>query len=156
MQVSKSVTNLDHRYLCARFFMPMLLASTLKTVLNISSNGGHNTMLGASAYQMSKFALARLTEFLTMDYYEQGLVAIVLHPGGVVTEAGLNMPERYHFFLTDTPELAGDFMAWLCREKRDWLSGRWVNVKWDAEELLQKREKIEGDFSMLKFRMVLG
>lgn len=104
---------------------------------------------------MSKFALARLTEFLTMDYYDNGLVAMCLHPGGVVTEAGLNMPEKYHYFLTDTPELAGDFMAWLCSEKRDWLSGRWVNVKWDAEELLQKREKIESDFSMLKFRLVM-
>lgn len=133
----------------------MLLESTLKTVLNISSFGSHVTFLGASAYQTTKFALARFTEFLAMDYYEQGLVAICLHPAGVETETGLNMPEKFHWFLTDKPELPGDFMAWLCREKRDWLSGRWVDVKWDAEELLEKQRQIEDNFSMLKFRMVV-
>ena len=65
------------------------------------------------------------------------------------------IPEHYHSLLCDTPELCGDSIAWLAAEKRDWLAGRYVSVRWDMKELLAKREKIEtGD--LLKVRMDVG
>jgi hypothetical protein len=44
--------------------------------------------------------------------------------------------------------------VWLSKEKREWLSGRFVSCNWDVEELEAMREKIvEGD--LLKYRMVV-
>lgn len=52
------------RYLCARYFLPLILRSPLKTILNLSSISAMATSHGASAYQASKMAMLRLTEFL--------------------------------------------------------------------------------------------
>lgn len=55
--------------------------------------------------------------------------------------------------LTDDIGLCGGFLTWLTRERREWLSGRYISVNWDTKELQNRREEIvEGD--MLKFRMV--
>ena len=54
----------------------------------------------------------------------------------------------------ETPDLAGDTLVFLTKEKRDWLSGRYVNVTWDMPELMaQKDEIVKGD--KLKVRMVI-
>lgn len=76
-----------------RSFLPLLLASKAKTVLNISSAGAHVTSYGGSAYQTTKFALLRLSEFTNVEYGEQGILAYSLHPGGVVTQLAQGMPQ---------------------------------------------------------------
>jgi hypothetical protein len=54
----------------------------------------------------------------------------------------------------DDEDLAGAFCVWLSREKRGWLSGRYVSCNWDVGELEAKKEGIvEGD--LLKMRMVI-
>jgi len=54
--------------------------------------------------------------------------------------------------LTDTPELCGDTVAYLASKRREWLSGRYVNVTWDMPQLLEKKEEIEeGDKLKIKF-----
>ncbi|KAF5720967.1 oxidoreductase short chain dehydrogenase reductase family [Fusarium mundagurra] len=141
-------------YLSARYFIPLLLKSATKTIINLSSVGAQIIRPGASAYQTSKFALCRFTEFIDKEYYEQGLVAISIHPGGIKTELALNMPPAMHSYLNDTLELAADTMVWLSRERRDWLSGRFITVSWDMEELENKKKEIlEGN--LLKFRMTI-
>ncbi|KAF5250355.1 hypothetical protein FANTH_4455 [Fusarium anthophilum] len=141
-------------YLSARYFIPLLLKSSIKTIINISSVGAQIIVPGASAYQTSKFALCRFTEFIDKEYYNQGLVAIAIHPGGIKTELALNMPPAMHSHLNDTVELAADTMVWLSRERREWLSGRFITVNWDMEELEnKKREILEGN--LLKFRMTI-
>ena len=146
--------NIKGSYLAARYFVPLLLKSTTKTIINISSGGAHVMFPGASGYQTTKFALCRLTEFIDKEYYQQGLIAIVVHPGGVKTELAMNMPPEKQDVLTDTPELAADTLVWLSRERRDWLSGRFVSVSWDMEEFEQKRQEIlQGN--LLKFRVVI-
>jgi NAD(P)-dependent dehydrogenase (short-subunit alcohol dehydrogenase family) len=141
-------------YLSARYFIPLLLKSSTKTIINISSVGAQIIVPGASAYQTSKFALCRFTEFIDKEYYEQGLIAISIHPGGIKTELALNMPSAMHSHLNDTVELAADTMVWLSRERRDWLSGRSITVNWDMEELENKKQEIlEGN--LLKFRMTI-
>jgi hypothetical protein len=52
--------------------------------------------------------------------------------------------------LTDDVGLCGAFCVWLSQEKRMWLNGRLVSAKWDVDELVQKKEKIEGQ-DLLKF-----
>lgn len=50
----------------------------------------------------------------------KGLLAYSIHPGGVLTEMAKGMPEYLHGYLSDQPELAGDTLVWLTKEKRDW------------------------------------
>lgn len=54
--------------------------------------------------------------------------------------------------LTDDVALCGGFLTWLTAERRPWLSGRYVSVNWDAEELIQKKDDIV-ERDLLKFRM---
>ncbi|RYP79189.1 hypothetical protein DL771_000167 [Monosporascus sp. 5C6A] len=146
--------NIKGTYLVARYFLPLLLKSQTKTIINISSGGAHVMFPGASGYQTTKFALCRLTEFMDKEYSQQGLIAISLHPGGVKTELAMNMPPERLDVLTDTPELAADTLVWLSRERRDWLSGRFATVNWDMEELSQKKQDIL-QRNLLKFRVVI-
>jgi len=56
--------------------------------------------------------------------------------------------------LTDDAGLCGGWLTWLTKEKRPWLSGRYLSVNWDVDELGKKKDEIvEGD--KLKFRMVI-
>jgi NAD(P)-dependent dehydrogenase (short-subunit alcohol dehydrogenase family) len=146
--------NIKGTYLAAHYFIPLLLKSHTKTIINISSGGAHVMFPGASGYQTTKFALCRFTEFIDKEYRHQGLIAIALHPGGVKTELAMNMPADRLNVLTDTPELAADTLVWLCCERRGWLSGRFASVSWDMEELEQKRQDIIRR-DLLKFRMVI-
>ncbi|EXL91437.1 hypothetical protein NOF04DRAFT_17817 [Fusarium oxysporum II5] len=145
---------MEGTYLSARYFIALFLKSSAKAIINISSVGAQIIVPGASAYQTSKFALCRFTEFIDKKYYEQGLVAISIHPGGIKTELALNMPPAMHSHLNDTLELAADTMVWLSRERRDWLSGRFITVNWDMEELENKKKEIL-QRNLLKFRMTI-
>jgi NAD(P)-dependent dehydrogenase (short-subunit alcohol dehydrogenase family) len=58
-------------YWVTKAFLPLVLKSELKTVLNLSSIGALLLVPGASAYQVSKFAILKLTEFFNVDYANQ-------------------------------------------------------------------------------------
>lgn len=146
--------NVKGVYLVTRAFLPLLLQGSQKTIINVSSTGALMTSRGASAYQTNKFAVLRFTEFLAVEYGDQGIVAIAIHPGGVLTELARNLPKDYYGYLVDTPELAADSIAWLTQHRPLWLSGRYVSVNWDLPELMDKKEEIvEGD--KLKLRIVI-
>jgi hypothetical protein len=83
------------------------------------------------------------------------MVAIAVRPGGVMTELAANMPEVMHHLLVDTPQLAGDTLAWLGSERREWLGGRYVNAAWDMEELSGKKDDIVKR-DLLKVRMAVN
>lgn len=56
--------------------------------------------------------------------------------------------------LNDDVGLCGGFLVWLTKQKREYLSGRYVSVNWDVEELeTRKDEIVQGD--KLRFRMVV-
>jgi len=78
-----------------------------------------------------------------------------LHPGAVVTPQTKNHAGgAWGDILADDEGLAGAFCVWLSKERRDWLSGRFVSSNWDVEELGGMKEKIvKGD--LLKYRMVV-
>jgi hypothetical protein len=53
---------------------------------------------------------------------------------------------------TETVDLPGDTLVFLTKEKRDWLSGRYINVTWDMPELMAKESEIvKGDKLKVKF-----
>ncbi|KAI9762799.1 MAG: hypothetical protein M4579_000151 [Chaenotheca gracillima] len=146
--------NMRGVYLCTRAFLPIMLKGGDKQIVNVSSIGAHGRRPGASAYQSAKFALLRFTEFIVAEYGEQGVLAFAIHPGGVMTELAKAMPKNAHHLLTDTPELAGDVVAYLTQKKRDWLAGRYISVNWDMEEFLGREAEIVKD-DKLKMRMVV-
>ena len=45
-------------------------------------------------------------------------------------------------FNNDSAELVGGMAVWVCQEKARWLSGRFVSVNWDVEDLVRRREEI--------------
>jgi NAD(P)-dependent dehydrogenase (short-subunit alcohol dehydrogenase family) len=85
-------------YYVTKVFLPLLLSTEggLKTIVNLSSIGALRMDVGASAYPISKFALLRFTEFVNVEYCDRGVLALVVHPGGVFTELGSGMPEAFH------------------------------------------------------------
>jgi hypothetical protein len=56
--------------------------------------------------------------------------------------------------LITSPEMAGGFSVWLASEKRLWLSGRYLDARWDVEELMKKKEDILAK-DLLKFKLAL-
>ncbi|KAF8846943.1 putative oxidoreductase ucpA [Acephala macrosclerotiorum] len=143
-------------------FLPLLKETGEKTgkgtdTVTISSIGAHAIMLGASAYQVSKFALLRLGEFVDFEFgnegKREGVRCFSLHPGSVMTDMTKGL-EAVRASCNDSPELCGGFCVWLTREDRGWLRGRYLSVNWDVDGLEKMRGEIEGT-DKLKMRMVL-
>lgn len=65
---------------------------------------------------------------------------------------GSSLSEEYHQYLSDTPELAGDTITWLSKERRDWLQGRYVDCCWDMGELEARKDEIVSE-DKLKARL---
>lgn len=147
--------NLNGTYLVTRTFLPLLLASTTKTIVNVSSIGALITLPGASGYQTSKLAILRFSEYLDLEYREKGLLVYSIHPGGIKTDLAVHMPAEFMEWLVDEPELPADSLVWLTRVRREWLGARYVSVNWDMEELEgRKGDIVKGD--LLKVRLAVN
>lgn len=151
-------TNVRGVFLTARSFLPLMLkAGGDKTIITVSSAGAHVVMPGLSAYQTSKLAELRLSEFTNVEYGEQGALAYCVHPGNVPGTdilGGGEVPEHLKHIFVETPQLCADTLTFLTKEKREWLAGRYVNVTWNMQELMEKEKEIAGT-ERLKVRMVL-
>ncbi|KAH7092542.1 hypothetical protein FB567DRAFT_545690 [Paraphoma chrysanthemicola] len=144
----------------SKAFMPLLSATPTgaQTLICSTSLSSHGTSSAVTpiAYNVSKIACNRLIEHIAADHGDEGIHAYALHPGAVLTpqtqaHAG---PVWESGLLSDDEGLAGAFCVWLGREKRGWLSGRYLSCTWDVEELEGMREEIvKGD--KLVFRMVV-
>lgn len=117
-----------------------------KLTIKPHSVGAHLTTPSLSAYQPSKLAVLRLTQFIDAEYSAQGVTAITIHPGNILTEMATSgeIPDELHFVFTESADLPADTVVWLTAEKRDWLGGRYVNVTWDMVELEARREEVLG------------
>jgi NAD(P)-dependent dehydrogenase (short-subunit alcohol dehydrogenase family) len=94
--------NLKGPFLFLHAFLPLLKTTGEKTgkgtdIINVSSIGAHAIFPGASAYQVSKFAILRLTEFVDVEFGEngdaKGVRCFAIHPGGVKTDLTANSSE---------------------------------------------------------------
>ncbi|GBE89719.1 Short chain dehydrogenase citE [Sparassis crispa] len=144
--------NIRGTYNVSQAFIPLLIdCGGGKLIVSILA---HQSMPALSTYQSSKFVVVRVTESIVADYGPQGIIAFAVHPCGTPTDMNAHVPPEIKKPFIDTPELAAHTMVWLVRERREWLSARYVSCEWDVEELLAKKEDIiEGD--KLKFRMIV-
>ena len=157
--------NLKGTYYVARYTLPHLIESARKHAQS-GSTGGHLILISsigaqlltpsASDYQTSKHAINRLCEFINLDHGEDGVKCFAIHPGGVATDLGKNMPDYIHPLLVDEPELPGGFIVWLCSGKADWAKGRYLSAQWDVEELLAMKDEIVRDDLMVNRLRVKG
>lgn len=141
-------------YHVIRYTLPHLIVSA-KVAAAAGNNGGHLILLssigaqllmpGASDYQTAKHAINRLCEFVQVDHGEDGIKCFAVHPGGVATELGRNMPQALHPYLVDDPALAAGFAVWLSSGKADWAKGRYLSATWDVAELTALRDAIVTD-----------
>ncbi|TEA13351.1 Short chain dehydrogenase citE [Colletotrichum sidae] len=142
----------------ARACLPALLASREGggscTMINLASSGALSVRPAGASYRSSKLAVLRWTEALQVEYAGQGLLAFCVNPGAIKTRISEGvLPDEFRERFPDKADVAGDTIAWLAAERREWLGGRYVSCPWDMEELMEKREEIvEGD--KLKLRMV--
>ncbi|EIM87482.1 NAD-P-binding protein [Stereum hirsutum FP-91666 SS1] len=141
-------------FLVTNAFLPFVLKSKEKTIINVSSAGALGASPGLSAYSTGKLAVLRLTEYLVVENGAEGLIAYAVHPGAILTNMTQQLPSEAYHLLTETVELAGDTIAFLARERREWLAGRYISSTWDMEEVLsRKAEIVQKD--KLKVRIVL-
>ncbi|VZI02971.1 unnamed protein product [Fusarium fujikuroi] len=143
-------------YLVARALAPLLVKSELKTIINISSVGAHLVSPTLSSYQISKLALIRLTEFISVEYADKGIVSYSVHPGNSPSEmlGGIEgIPEKFRAAFVDTPALCANSLVYLASARRPWLAGRYINLTWDLPELMTKEEEIVKG-GKLKVRLV--
>jgi NAD(P)-dependent dehydrogenase (short-subunit alcohol dehydrogenase family) len=79
-------TNLVGVHRMVRAFLPLISRSSIKKIINISSDFGSvalNDRRFAGAYNTSKAALNMLTVQYKNEYAEEGIIFIPLHPGDV-------------------------------------------------------------------------
>lgn len=150
--------NVKGPYLVTHYFLPLVLLSpksTSRLVINLSSIAAHLLSPGGSAYQTSKLAVQRFTEFLDVDHgvdTNDGVLTFGIHPGGVLTEMGKRLPEERHAALTETTALCADALVFWTAQRREWLAGRYLSACWDVEEIVgREKEIVDGD--KLKVRM---
>ncbi len=143
--------NVQGAYHVARYTLPHLINSARAHAVKgrsgghlilLSSVGAQLLMSGASDYQTAKHAINRLCEFIQVDHGEDGIKCFAIHPGGVATELGLSMPEAFHEYLDDAPDLAACFAVWLASGRADWAKGRYLSATWDVDALAAMRDEI--------------
>ncbi|PQE33602.1 hypothetical protein CJF32_00003463 [Rutstroemia sp. NJR-2017a WRK4] len=93
---------------------------------------------GFSAYSASKLAMLRIMEHLNLE--REDIWSVSVHPGVVATD----MNTKSGFGVFDEADLSGDFTLWLASEEAKFLKGKFVWVNWNAEELIQWKDKITG------------
>ena len=151
--------NVRGPYLISRACLPFLLKGELKTLITIASVGAHCVGPTLSDYQSSKLAALRVTEFFAKENADKGIIGFSVHPGNILTDmvgGGESLDLALKAVFTETPELCGDSLVYLAKERLEWLSGRYINCTWDLPELTSpemKQRIVEGD--LLKVRLAV-
>ncbi len=83
-------TNVLGAWACAQAFLPLLRASAHGRIVNVSSQAGSISEMGAGppAYQVSKAALNALTRTLAAELRRDGVLVNAVCPGWTATDMG--------------------------------------------------------------------
>lgn len=125
-------------YLMTRFVLPVMLAAGSGRVVNLNSGAGTRAGEVASAYNVSKTALARITGSTHLVGRGRGVYAFDLAPGVVRTDMTTSM--RSHDHRTDWTDPADvcDLALALAGGELDAWSGRMVRAGADHPLHLRK------------------
>jgi NAD(P)-dependent dehydrogenase (short-subunit alcohol dehydrogenase family) len=132
--------------------IPQMVDSGGGRIINIASQAGTFVAPFASAYAVAKAALIRLTEHVAAERAGDNIRAFPIQPGTILTDISVETLQsedarRYAGPLialleSVTPEDSvramaklQDFVSDLARGRWDGLSGRYLDVDWDLEQL---------------------
>ncbi|KAJ9609584.1 hypothetical protein H2200_005911 [Cladophialophora chaetospira] len=120
-------------------------------IINVTTAAGHMPYVPvSSSYATSKLASAKLFEYV--QHENPSLRVFNIQPGAIGTttlaskfmeESGLSFPQQ------DKVELPANFMVWLSSPEAAFLKGRFVWANWDVKELLEKKQALEADPTLL-------
>ncbi|QQR38420.1 SDR family oxidoreductase [Devosia rhizoryzae] len=126
--------NLTGAYHGIRAVVPRLAAGG--AIVNISSGAASHPMEGWSAYCASKAALAMLTQSVSHEYGQQGILSYGLRPGvvdtgmqGQIRASGLNPVSQLKRETLLHPDVPAAAVAWLFSERPEDLSGKEIDVR---------------------------
>ncbi len=77
--------NLTGAFLMSRWCLPAMRRARRGVIVNVASQLGHVTTAGRAPYSASKAGLLSLTRSLALDHAEDGIRAVSLSPGAVLT-----------------------------------------------------------------------
>ena len=150
---------------CTRAALPGMLSRGRGRIINTSSGAANVPMPDMSAYVVSKTALQRFTECLALENQGRGIAVFALVPGIVHTAMmdyalGGDSPVVAGLFqqaLADgrdvPPELAANLVVALASGRADALSGRFISVAQNLDDLIARAEEIRrGDLLTLRPR----
>ena len=126
-------------YLVTRFVMPHMVRAGGGRVVNLNSGAGTRAGEVASAYNVGKTALARITGSTHLAGASHGIRAFDLAPGVVRTDMTLSMPSHEGRTEWTSPQEVVDLVLALASGDLDAWSGRMVRAGADTPESLRAR-----------------
>lgn len=136
--------NLRGPMLFMHALLPHMIDRRAGTIINMGSYAAIRPFKGASAYSTSKIALARTSDIVAEEVREHGIDVFCVSPGLVLTDMTRDadvfddLPATAWSPIEKICGLVGDLIDRDCSV----LSGRFIHVNDDLEELLADAERI--------------
>lgn len=150
-------------FLCARAVLPGMIHRRQGRLINMTSGLAHADAAGVTDYGAAKAGLARLSGNLALETKEYGIAVFAIDPGTVHTHlfddsivAALKGPKILRdaaesltaFFESgggEPPELVAQLVVQLASGRADALSGRFIDVFDDLDDLIRRADEITQD-----------
>jgi NAD(P)-dependent dehydrogenase (short-subunit alcohol dehydrogenase family) len=130
-------------FLLCQAVVPGMVARRSGRIINVASLSGTQAFPPIIATSVAKTALIRFSEGQAVQLDPHGVRVFAVHPGVVRTRLlqsyGLQLPENWYV----GPERAGSLCARLASGRYDRLSGRFLSIDDDLDELLSRADEIK-------------
>jgi NAD(P)-dependent dehydrogenase (short-subunit alcohol dehydrogenase family) len=152
-------------FLCTQAVLPLMLARGSGRIINVASLTGVGPRPFLTGTSVAKTALIRFAEGLAAETQDRGIQVFAIHPGAVRTDmiaAYLQAPDSAQWVpglhrapdsFWSPPELAGRLCVRLATGGYDQLSGRFLSIADDLDDLLSRAEVIrDNELYVLRLR----
>lgn len=146
--------NLRGTLLCCHAVLPAMIARQRGRIINVASAAASMTLPMSSSYACAKAGVVRLTDALAASVKQYSIAVFAISPGPTRTamtahilessEGRKWMPE-FERMVNDQwtpPEKIGSFIAELAKGVADALTGRFLHVSQNLDELVQRADEV--------------
>jgi NAD(P)-dependent dehydrogenase (short-subunit alcohol dehydrogenase family) len=136
-------TSLFGAFNCSRAVLPGMVGRGAGRIVNVSSGVATRAYPHAAAYAAAKAALRSFTQSLAAETAEHGIAVFAISPGFVWTEMTERLRDSPWFpgfgsSSPNEPERAAELVLRLASGELDALSGRFIHVRDDIDQLLNE------------------
>ena len=144
-------------FLCARALLPLMISRQRGTIINVSGYNAGRPDPYLAGYSAAKAAVVHLTGSLAAETASHGIAVFAIAPGTLHTDltehlkespAGKRWLPKFQAIGDDdwvSPELPARLVVRLASGGADALSGRFIHVLDDLDQLLVRQEEIRRD-----------